>query len=184
MYTSTDDGTSRRHALSPEQDTIVVEGLFESRARLREAVNGLMARGVPTNTIRVFLVDGQGTRVRELPVDSGSGALKGALIGAAGGAVVGLAIAAFLSIGISAGSTTPLGVGSFLGGLRVAALLAAAGVPLGGLLGMGHWQGARRVSRADLRTLRAAVVVQTRSKADVAREVLGQCGAEISATSD
>lgn len=166
--------------MSPARETTIVEGRFEGREQLRHAVNGLMARGVPTNTIRVYLVDRHGTRRRELPVDSGSGALKGALIGAAGGAIVGLAISALLSIGVSAGSQgAPLGVGSFLGGLRVAALLAAGGVPLGGLLGMGHWQGAYRLSSADLEEFRASVVVQTRSRADVAREVLAQSGAEL-----
>ncbi|MGD2045978.1 MAG: hypothetical protein PVJ80_07750 [Gemmatimonadota bacterium] len=159
---------------------MVIQGVFERRDSLREAVNGLMARGVPTNTIRVYLVDSHGNRRRELPVDSGSGALRGALIGAGGGAIVGLAIAALLSIEISdAGATTPLGVGSFLGGLRVAALLAAAGVPLGGLLGMGHWQGAYRVSSSDLERFKALVVVETRSKADEARQVLDQSGAEL-----
>jgi hypothetical protein len=151
-----------------------VQALFNRRKELRKAVNALMAEGVPTNTIHVYLVDEAGNRTREVPVESGSGALKGAFIGAATGALVGLGIAILVPLGLfGPASLDQLGMDPLFGALSAVAIGAASGVPLGALIGMGHWQGAYRIPDADFSRYRASVVVDSDAKADIAREILG-----------
>lgn len=155
-----------------------VEGVFGSRRKLRKAVNQLMARGVPTNTIHVYLVDRAGSRLREVSVEAGSGVARGAVLGSLSGAAIGLVIVVAATAGLfGSPAADPFGVASVPEAVGVMLLGAAAGVPLGGLLGMGHWQGARRIPDADFTRYGATLVVETRSMADVARTVLADAGA-------
>jgi len=155
-----------------------VEGLFDDRRRLTRAVQRLGERSVPADTIRVFILDQAGNRMREVRVEDEAGALKGAIIGGAVGAAVGVLIVIVFAVA----SFDPADVGLFglqgiASGLWAISLLTVAGAPLGALLGLGHWPGRTRMSRGEIDEGQSLVVVRSRTLAALAREVLEEEGA-------
>jgi len=158
--------------------TAQVEGTFDDRRRLTRAVRRLAEKGVPADTIRVFIVDDQGTHRREVPVEDEAGTRTGALIGAAVGAAIGLVIAIPFSVGVSGeGGTEVGGLRAMVGVLWLAAVLAVIGAPMGALLGIGRWQGRKLISRKELAGRNALLVVESMELANVAREVMAEAGA-------
>lgn len=153
-----------------------VEASFTDRTTLVRAVERLAEKSVPADSISVFVHDGSGGR-REVAVEDEPGALRGALIGAVVGAVTGLAI----SIAVAAGMLGSVDVGiisarGLTGALRAMAAGAAAAVPLGALLGMGHWRGRKKIEAEELRSGKAVVIVESDELSELAREVLKGVG--------
>lgn len=169
--------TSRNGHGLYELDASVV-GVFRDPHDVNRAVRQLTAKSVPADSIRVFLVDEAGERRREVEVESEAGALKGALIGAAAGAGLGVVIVILVPILMGGVSLGALDVSSLLGALQAIAILAAGGVPLGAILGMGHWQGRKRIERTGLSPHRIHVAVESNELASLARGILEQSGAE------
>lgn len=163
---------------SPRGRPTVVEGAFTDRKTLIRAVERLAEKSVPADSISVFVQGESGERRREVEVEDEPGALRGALFGAAAGAVMGLAI----SIAVAAGMLGSVDLGIFsarglMGALRAMAAGAAAAVPLGALLGMGHWQGRKKIDAEELKGGRAVVVVESDELSHLAREILEGVGA-------
>jgi len=155
-----------------------VEGTFEDRRRLTRAVRQLAEHGVPADTIRVYIVDAQGTRQREVEVEDEAGTRTGALIGAVVGAAIGLILAIPFSAGVSGEPAAEIGgLRALAGGVWLAMVLAVIGAPLGALLGMGRWQGRKRISSQELQGQSARLVVESEGLAKVAREVMAAAGA-------
>lgn len=155
-----------------------VTGIFRDPDDVNRAVRRLTAKSVPADSIRVFLVDESGEPRQEIRVEDEAGALKGALIGAAAGAGIGLVIVILVPILMGGESIAGLEVASLLGALRAMAILAVAGVPLGAILGMGHWQGRKRIADTGLSPHRIHVAVESEELATLAREILADSGAE------
>jgi len=155
-----------------------VEGTFEDRRRLTRAVRQLAENGVPADTIRVFIVGENGTHIREVEVEDEAGTRTGALIGGAVGAGIGLVLAIPFSAGVSGeGAADSVGLRALAGGLWLAMVLAVIGAPLGALVGMGRWQGLKRISRKELDGRSAMLVVESEGLTSVAREVMAEAGA-------
>ena len=155
-----------------------VMGVFRDPDHASRAVRRLTAKSVPVDSIRVFMVDEQGRRQRELAVEDEAGALKGALIGAGVGAVLGLLAVILVPILTGVATVGALSISTFLGALRAIALCAAAGVPLGAIIGMGHWQGRKKIEESGLTPHRIYVAVESDELAAIARAVLEDAGAE------
>lgn len=155
-----------------------VEGVFHDLPSVTRAVEALAEKSVPADSVRVFVRDRSGERRREVPVEDESGALRGAIIGAGVGAVVGLAIA----FAVGTGTLGPAGAGilsleGLTGALRAMVAAAAAGVPLGGLLGMGYWRGRKRITDVELQEGTAVVVVESDELSQLAQDTLRSAGA-------
>ena len=155
-----------------------VRGTFRERKTVVRAVERLSEKSVPADSIRVFVLDESGEKRREIEVEDESGATRGALLGLAVGGAVGLVLA----IAVATGAYGPVEVGfiSFRGlaGALTAMLgTAAAAVPLGALLGMGYWQGRKKIDRSELRSGSAQVVVASDELSRLAEEVLRDAGA-------
>ena len=155
-----------------------VTGVFRNPDDVSRAVRRLTAKSVPVDVIRVFVVDETGTRRREIPVEDEAGALKGALVGAGLGALVGLVIVILVPILMGSASLGALGTATLMGSLRAIAICAVAGLPLGAILGMGRWQGSKRIAATGLTPHRIHVAVESEELASLARAVLEDAGAE------
>lgn len=155
-----------------------VMGVFRDPEDVNRAVRGLTAKSVPVDSIRVFVVDEQGRRRREIAVEDEAGALRGALIGAGLGAIAGVLIVILVPLFSGAASLGALGASTFLGALRAIALCAAAGLPLGAIIGMGRWQGRKKIEETGLIPHRIHVAVESEELASLARAVLEDAGAE------
>ena len=155
-----------------------VTAVFSDPADVNRAVRRLTEKSVPADSIRVFLVDESGVRRREVDVEDEAGALKGALIGAAVGAGIGLLIVVLVPVLMGGVSLGALDVASVLGALRAMAILAVAGVPLGAIVGMGHWRGRKRIAETGLSPHRIHVAVESDELATLARGILLESGAE------
>lgn len=155
-----------------------VEGLFDDRRRLTQAVRRLAERSVPADTIQVFILDEAGNPTREIRVEDEAGALKGAIIGGSVGAAVGvLIVIVFAVASFNPEDAGLFGLEGLASGIWAIALLTVAGAPFGALLGLGHWPGRKRMSRGEIDEGQGLVVVQSRTLAAVAREVLEEAGA-------
>ncbi|HET9948492.1 MAG TPA: hypothetical protein VFQ22_06200 [Longimicrobiales bacterium] len=155
-----------------------VKAVFRDVRALDRAVRQLASRSVPVDAIRVYVVRGDGRPAREIPVEGESGAARGAFVGAGIGAAAGLVLVALALLGVFGEPVVGL-LGGFAGGLRVVALAALAGVPLGALLGMGRWRAGASISDDELSgSARAVVVVHSPALAARATEVLEASGAE------
>lgn len=155
-----------------------VEAVFHHHETVARAVERLSEKSVPADSIRVFVSGPSGERRREIAVEDESGALKGALIGAGIGAFAGLLIA----IAVGTGMYGPVGTGIFslggiVGALRAMLAVGAVGVPIGGLLGMGYWQGRKKIAKDDFEEGTAVVVVESDELCQLARETLDASGA-------
>ena len=156
-----------------------VQGVFHDRRALVRAVERLAEKSVPADSIRVFVLDEEGNRDREVQVEDESGALRGAVIGAVSGGGLGLLIALAVALGLAG----PVEVGflsfrGLSGALSSILAMAAAAVPLGALLGLGHWQGRKKIAKEELRSGAALVVVDSAELSELARGVLDDAGAE------
>ena len=156
-----------------------VQGVFHDRKALVRAVERLAEKSVPADSIRVYVLDQQGNRDREVEVEDESGALRGAIIGAVAGGVLGLLIAVAVALGLAG----PVEVGflsfrGLSGALSSILALAGAAVPLGALLGLGHWQGRKKIDEKELQSGAALVVVDSAELSELARQVLDDAGAE------
>ncbi len=157
----------------------LVEGVFHDRDALTESVRGLLEKSVPADSIRVFVRDARGERSREVDVDDEAGTLRGALFGAAAGGGVALVLALAAAAGfLGPTRVEPLGLVGLSGAFAAALAGAAAGVPLGALLGMGRWRGASRIGAVEIRDTGAVVVVESSELAELAASVLRGTGAE------
>lgn len=155
-----------------------VEGVFHDRGSVTRAVEALAEKSVPADSVRVFVRDRSGERRREVPVEDESGALRGAIIGAGVGAVLGLAIAVAVGAGmLGATGTGILSLEGLTGALGAILAAAAAGVPLGGLLGMGYWRGRKRIADVELEEGTAVVVVESDELSPLAQDTLRDAGA-------
>lgn len=175
MSRSISTSTTPSSAATP---STTVEGVFDDRKAVVRAVERLSQKSVPADSIRVFVRDAGGERRREIEVEDESGALRGAVIGAILGGLLGLGIA----IAVATGVYGPVEVGflSFRGlSGAISAILATAGaaVPLGALLGLGYWQGRKRIDADELESGSAVVVVSSDELAELARRVLTDAGA-------
>jgi hypothetical protein len=156
-----------------------VRGVFHDRDKLDDAVYRLGQFRVPTDSIRVHVVDAGGTQKREMGIEQEAGTLRGALIGAGAGAAIGLAIIVLAQAFVfGPGSSAPIDRGFIYMALGVVVSLALGGLPLGAVLAMGRWHIGERVTDEELRTGAAWVVVESDEMAEVARRVLGEAGAE------
>lgn len=166
-----------RSSGSPDQAEVAA--IFRDRDSVIRAVERLAEKSVPADSVRVFVDDQAGGR-REVPVEDESGALRGALIGAAVGALIGVGIVIAVALGLY--GPAEVGVLSFrgvAGALRAILGGAAAAVPLGALLGLGYWQGRKKISKDDFRTGTATVVVESDELSELARGVLQETGGDL-----
>ena len=155
-----------------------VEGVFTDRSSVVRAVERLSEKSVPADSIRVFVRDEDGGRQREIEVEDESGALRGALYGAGVGGMGGLAVA----IAVASGAYGPVEVGfltfrGISGAISAVLAMAAAAVPLGALLGLGYWQGRKKIDKEELRSGSALVIVESDDLSELAERTLREAGA-------
>lgn len=173
------DGADPDAARSPRGEHHAVTGLFRQPNDVERAVQRLAENSVPPDEIDVYVVDASGQAGRRIGVRDEPGTLKGAIVGAIAGGIVGFIIV-ILTLLDAFGPVTadPFGASSLLGAMRTIGASAAAGVPIGAVLGMGHWQGKKKLETSGLRGDRMMVVVESDELADTARRVLRDSGAE------
>lgn len=170
---------SREVGSSATSGMTEVEGAFRDREAVEDAVYALGQQSVPSDSIHVYVADASGKRKRELQVEKEAGTLRGALYGAGAGAVIGLVIVLAVPTGMFGPVTIDfLTADTLLGAVRVIATMAVAGLPLGAILGMGHWRGGDRISDRELGDGSILVTVRSDELADTARRVLRDAGAE------
>ena len=158
---------------------MTVKATFRDRDRVAEAVQRLGEKSVPADVISVRVVDADGRLVRTVPVKDESGALPGALWGAAAGATLGLVLVLLTVTGVLGPADVELfSMRSAFGALRTIAVLAAGGVPLGALVGMSFWHGAREIPVGELDSGRIEVVVESEEMEELATTVLKEEGAD------
>lgn len=163
---------------SPDAGTHV-RAVFRDRDGVSRAVRRLTAESVPVDSIRVFVVDGSGRRRREIAVEDEAGAFRGAFMGAGIGAAVGAALVLLAAIGLVGSERADLfGISGVAGAVRVMAVCALAGLPLGTILGMGRWDATKRISESELTDGEVHVVVESAKLATLARGVLEAAGAD------
>jgi hypothetical protein len=155
-----------------------VKGVFRDRDLVERAVRRLAENSVPANQIRVHVVDAARDVVREVPVEDEAGTLRGAGVGALVGAVVGVALVGLAFSGILGTRVDLFELATWRGAVRAVLLAAAAGVPLGALLSIGHWRGGDRIDIEDLDKGFVVVQVTSAARVDIARRVLEEAGAE------
>lgn len=162
----------------PDPDAHAVVGTFGDRESATAAVHGLAERSVPADIIDVYVLDDTGAPTRSVEVEDESGVLRGALLGLAGGAVLGLGIVVLAATGVLVDAEVDiLTYDSIAGAFRIVALTALAGVPLGGVLGLGHWQGRKKISVEEAESGSIMVVVTTDELTELSRQVLQEAGA-------
>lgn len=156
-----------------------VMGVFRSRTGVAEAVRRLAERSVPSNEIDIVVLDADGRPRRRVSVEDESGTTRGAVAGAIIGAAIGVVVVLLLTFGaVGAVPAERIGAGTLFGALRAIAVLAAAGVPLGGLIGLGYWNGRTRIGAREAEEGAVAVIVETDELVDVARSALEESGAD------
>jgi hypothetical protein len=155
-----------------------VRAVFDSRERVSDAVRRLSENSVPADQIEVFVLDQSGRPARRIPVEDESGTLRGAIIGGIGGALLGVTVVG-LTVGgvIGPEGANPFEMRTLMGALRAILTLAAAGVPLGAILALGHWQGRKKIGLDEVERGSLLVVVDTEELAQVARQVFEDSGA-------
>lgn len=176
MPSSGSTNDDRQRALDADAP---VKGVFRDRERVGRAVRRLTAESVPVDSIRVFVVPRDGGHRREIPVEDEAGALRGALMGAGIGTAVGVVLALLVTTGLlGSRSAGFLGISSISDTLGTIAVCAIAGVPLGTILGMGHWDAKKKISESDVTGGEVHVVVESAKLAGLSRRVLEDAGAD------
>jgi hypothetical protein len=175
--TTRDNG--RSPAPGPGGGNHRVAGVFSRPDDVTRAVERLSAESVPADEIDVFAIDDEGKQTRRIAVDEESGTLKGAVIGAVAGAALGLVVM-LLAMTDVFGSVFagPFSDTELLNVLRVMGASAAMGVPIGAVVGMGHWQGKKKLVTRDFGQGAVMVIVESNELQDVARRVLRDAGAD------
>lgn len=155
-----------------------VAGVFSRPDGVARAVEMLQAESVPADEIDVFAVDDEGKRTRRITVEDDPGTLRGAVIGAAVGATLGLVIMILSMTDLFGEWGGPFSNTELIDVLRVMGAAAAMGVPIGAVIGMGHWQGKKKMVTRDFGQGAVMVVVESDEMQEVARRVLHASGAD------
>jgi NADH:ubiquinone oxidoreductase subunit F (NADH-binding) len=155
-----------------------VAGLFSKPDGVARAVERLQAQSVPADEIDVYAIDDEGRRTRRIIVEDESGTLKGAVIGAVVGAALALVIMLLSMADVFGDWAGGWANAGWLNLLQVMAAAAAMGVPIGAVIGMGHWQGKKKMVTRDFGQGAVMVVVESDEMSDVARRVLRDAGAD------
>ena len=155
-----------------------IRGLYRRRGDVSRAVDSLVANNIPVDELDVYVVDELGRPTRRLSIRDEPGTTRGAIAGAIMGASLGAVVLALVFLGVLGESwIDAFGPNVYISTLALLCVPAAAGVPIGAVIGMGHWQGRKKVSVPEVETGGVIVVVQTEELADVARRVLRDTGA-------
>lgn len=169
-FASTNDPTA------PDTQRLT-KAVFHGREALGRGVRRLFEKSVPADTIRVFMLDETGRRTREIDVADEAGAVHGAKIGAAVGAGIGVLMLVLLAVGVLVDATAEIGTRDVIANSWIVLAGAVSGVPLGALLGMGNWQGHKRIPRREFRRGAAEVEVEGAGLGEVAADALRAAGA-------
>lgn len=162
----------------PDPDAHAVAGVFRDRSSATDAVHRLAEKSVPADLVDVYVLDQSGSPTRAVEVEDEPGVLRGALMGLIGGAVLGVAIVVLVATGVLVDEPVDFFTyGTFGQAVRIVALTALAGVPLGGVLGLGHWRGRKKISSQEAATGSIMVVVTTDELTELARQELERAGA-------
>lgn len=153
-----------------------VRGVFHGRDEVNQAIYNLGKESVPSDSIRVYVVDERGRLQREIPVEQESGALRGVTRGAAAGGAVGVLVAVLASgaLGIR---PIPFGYDSWVAAAMLVVVLALAGIPFGVAFTMGRWRLGDRASDNELARGGAWVEVESDELAETSRRALRGAGA-------
>lgn len=150
-----------------------VRGWFQQAEKVAKAVDRLVREKIPEDQIRVTVEDRDGRVLERIPVKQKMGALRGAAWGAGGGAVLGILLILFLSLGaFEWAGFAPMAGAVVVGFLRAAVAGAVAGLVVGGIWGMGHWQGQQELSAEALSQDYAVVTVRGEGLLERAERVL------------
>lgn len=155
----------------------LTKGVFHDREALGRGVRQLFQESVPADSIRVFMLDEGGRRIREIEVADEAGAIHGAKVGAAVGAGIGVLMLVLLAISIVVGASVDAGVGDVIANSWIIPAGALTGVPLGALFGMGNWQEHKRIPSEEFERGAAEVEVAGAGFGDDAAATLLEAGA-------
>lgn len=156
----------------------MTKGVFRDRDALGRGVRQLFDKSVPSDSIRVFMVDEDGRRIRELDVADEAGAIHGAKVGAAVGAGIGVLMLVLLAIGIATGVDLDAGATDVIANSWIILAGAVSGVPLGALFGMGNWRGHKRIPDREFESGAAEVEVEGAGVSGVAADAMRAAGAD------
>lgn len=164
--------------MTQAQSTTSIKGYFRRSSDVSRAVDSLVANSIPVDELDVYVVDEAGKPIRKLNIRDEPGTRRGAIMGGIVGASLGalLAILAWIDL-LGEAWISAFGPNVFLSGMALTCVSGAAGVPIGAVIGMGHWQGRKKISVPDLESGGVIIVVQTDEMADVARRILQDTGA-------
>ena len=155
-----------------------IKGLYRRPGDVSRGVDSLVANSIPVDELDVYVVDELGKPTRRLAIRDEPGTTRGAIIGALVGACLGALMVALVFLGLLGESwIDSFGPNIYISTLALICVPAVAGVPIGAVIGMGHWQGRKRISVPEIQSGGVIVVVQTDELADVARRVLRDTGA-------
>ena len=155
-----------------------IKGLYRRPGDVSRAVDSLAANSIPVDELEVYVVDQLGKPTRKLAIRDEPGTRRGAVLGALVGASIGALVIALVFLGVLGESwTDAFGPNLLLSAVALICVSGAAGVPIGAVIGMGHWEGRKKVSVPEIEAGGVIVVVQTDELADVARRVLRDTGA-------
>jgi hypothetical protein len=146
--------------------------IYHDEDKLADAVETLLGQSVPVDEISVVIRGRDGEVKREVPVEDETGAKRGAAIGAAVGATLGAVGVTLASVG-----TAMVAAGPLLAAVQGAAAGGVAGIPIGGVLGLGHWGGVH-IGEGELEEGSALVAVHSDDLASLARGVFESTGAD------
>jgi hypothetical protein len=154
-------------------------GIYRDQAGLTRAVRELLGTSVPADAVGVSLRDASGRTLQEVPVRAEPGVVRGLLVGAAVGAAVGGLAFLLMVVDVLPPGREILTSDPVRWATRLVFGIAAAAVPLGGLLGMGRWRMRTLLDPDDVERVDAMVVtVRSDELARVAREVFQRTGAD------
>jgi hypothetical protein len=177
QYRSTVGGGVEPHPIDPSGKQ-TIKGLYGRPDDVSRAVDSLVANSIPVDALDVFVVDELGKPIRKLNVRDEPGTRRGALLGALVGASLGAIVVALVLLGVLGEALIDaFGPNAFLSALALIFVSGAAGVPIGAVIGMGHWEGRKKVSVPEIENGGVIVVVQTDELGDVARRVFRDTGA-------
>lgn len=155
-----------------------IKGLYRQPRDVSRAVESLVANSIPVDELEVYVIDELGKPTRRISIRDEPGTRRGAILGALVGASLGAVVVAFVFLGVLGESwIAAFGPNILLSAVALIGVSGAAGVPIGAVIGMGHWEGRKKVAVPDLDSGGVIVVVQTDDLADVARRVLRDTGA-------
>lgn len=156
----------------------MVSGIYHAAPTATEAVRTLLGESVPADVIAVVVRSPEGD-TRSVDVEDETGVWHGAWVGARIGAVVGALLMGGLAVVVPLTSGDgPFAGHPFAAALRGALGGAAAGVTLGGILGIGRWNGLSALDAKILEGSRIEVRVRSDELADTARRILEDAGAD------